>query len=53
MKDLIDFQEARINALTTKLNEYKRIILELTDDDCIVEYKKLIKKEILNEDISS
>ena len=55
MKDLIDYQQARINALTEKINEYERIILEyerfifeLTDKDCTDEYRSLIRGEVFN-----
>ena len=48
MKDLIDYQQARINALTEKINEYERFILELTDKDCTDEYRSLIREEVLN-----
>lgn len=55
MKDLLEFKEARIEAL---LNEVKRLqlqneqlstyIYELTDSSCPVEYKKVVKTEIFN-----
>lgn len=50
MKELIDYQEARINSLLNKLTEYGRFILELTDEDCTDEYRSLIKNKILDED---
>lgn len=48
MKDLIDYQQARINALTERINEYERLILELTDKDCTDEYRSLIRGEVFN-----
>lgn len=50
MKELIDYQEARIKSLLNKLTEYGRFILELTDEDCTDEYRSLIKNQILDED---
>ena len=54
MKDVIDFQNARITALMNEVDRLKRIeqelsqyILELCDVDCPREYKRIIKKEIL------
>ena len=54
MKDVIDFQNARITALMNEVDRLKRIeqelsqyILELCDVDCPREYKRVIKKEIL------
>jgi len=50
MKDLVDFQEARIKSLLNKLTEYGRFIIELTDEDCTCEYRSLIKNKVLDED---
>jgi len=57
MKDLIDFKNAQIDALTTSINEKeKRIsiletwIFELTDDKCPNDYKKVIRNELLKTD---
>ena len=54
MKDVIDFQNARITALMNEVNrlrkreqELSQYILELCDADCPREYKRIIKKEIL------
>lgn len=48
-KDLIDFQHERIVALDKRVNELQRYILELCDKDCPEDYKRIIKREILNE----
>jgi len=57
MKDLIDFKNAQIEALTVSTNEKdKRIsiletwIFELTDDKCPRDYKKVIRNELLKTD---
>ena len=57
MKDLIDFKNAQIEALTVSTNEKdKRIsiletwIFELTDDKCPKDYKKVIRNELLKTD---
>jgi len=57
MKDLIDFKNAQIEALTLSINEKdKRIsiletwIFELTDDKCPKDYKKVIRNELLKTD---
>jgi hypothetical protein len=54
MKDVIDFQNARITALMNEVDRLKRreqelsqYILELCDSDCPTEYKRVVKKEIL------
>jgi hypothetical protein len=55
MKDVVDFQNARITALMNEVyrlrrreQELSQYILELCDVDCPREYKRIIKKEILN-----
>jgi len=57
MKDLIDFKNAQIEALTLSINEKdKRIsiletwIFELTDYKCPKDYKKVIRNELLKTD---
>lgn len=50
MKELVDFQEARIKSLLNKLTEYGRLLIELTDEDCTDEYRNLIRNQILDED---
>lgn len=57
MKDLIDFKNAQIEALTLSINEKdKRIsiletwIFELTDNKCPEDYKKVIRNELLKTD---
>lgn len=47
MKDLVEFQYNRIEALTKKVLQYEQYILELCDKDCPEDYKRIIKKEIL------
>lgn len=54
MKDVIEFQSIRITALMNEVDRLKRreqelsqYILELCDVDCPIEYKRVIKKEIL------
>jgi hypothetical protein len=54
MKDVIDFQNARITALMNEVDRLRRreqelsqYILELCDSDCPTEYKRVVKKEIL------
>ena len=54
MKDVIEFQSIRITALMNEVDRLKRreqelsqYILELCDEYCPREYKRVIKKEIL------
>jgi len=47
MRDLVDFQHERIVALESKVTELTRLVLELTDNDCTDEYRRVIKTEIL------
>lgn len=49
MKEVIDFQHQRINALDSRIRELQTYILELCDKDCPEDYKRVIKSEILNE----
>jgi len=54
MKDLNDFKNKRIEALTKNKEELERRIailetwiFELTDEDCPSDYKKVIRTELL------
>jgi len=47
MKDLNDFKNSRIEALTKNKEELERRIFELTDEDCPSDYKKVIRTELL------
>ena len=48
MKDLVDYQQHRIEALDKRVGELERFILELCDEDCPEDYKRIVKQEILN-----
>lgn len=55
MNELIEFQRLRILALMNEVDRLKKVeqqlseyILELCDVDCPREYKRVIRKEILN-----
>lgn len=55
MKDLLDYQRFRIEAMQSEICELKAIInqletycFELADKDCPSDYKVIIKKEIYN-----
>lgn len=48
MKDVIDFQHDRIIALDKRVRELERYVLELCDDECPNDYKRIVKSEILN-----
>ncbi|MEN8887016.1 MAG: hypothetical protein ABF246_11560 [Winogradskyella sp.] len=54
MKDLIDFKNARIEALQNRVHQQEQriatletYIFELTDKDCPEDYKRIIKNELL------
>jgi hypothetical protein len=58
MQDLIEFQRLRILALMNEVDRLKKseqqlseYILELCDVDCPREYKRVIKREILNSNV--
>ena len=48
MKDLIDYQYQRIVTLQAKVAELERYVLELCDDNCTTEYKKVVLTELFN-----
>lgn len=57
MKDLIDYQRFRVEALQKRiceleknLSEVKTYVFELCEDDCPKEYKTIIKQQIYNLD---
>ena len=57
MKDLLDFKNAQITALQkkvfeleTKVSTYETYIFELTDKDCPIQYKDIVKNELLKTD---
>lgn len=47
MKDLVDFQYHRINALQSKVTELERLLLEVTDKDCPNSFRKIVRTELL------
>ncbi len=47
MKDLVDYQHQRIVALQSRVAELERYILELCDNDCSKEYKKVVLTELI------
>lgn len=54
MKDLIEFQRIRILALMNELEKLRKenqslseYVLELCDNECPNDYKRVLKKEIL------
>lgn len=49
MKELVDFQFRRIEALDKRVKELERYVLELSDKDCPEDYKRIVRSEILNE----
>jgi len=48
MKDLVDFQHERIKALSIRVSELEQYVIELCDDRCPAEYKKIVLNELLN-----
>ena len=48
MKDLVDFQRNRIEALSNRVTQLEQYVIELCDSDCPSDYKKVVLKEILN-----
>ena len=47
MNDLVDYQYQRIVALQTKVAELERYVLELCDNNCTSEYKKVVLTELI------
>ena len=49
MKDLVDFQYHRINALQSRVAELERLVLEVTDEDCPNAFREIVRTEILKQ----
>lgn len=50
MKELVEFKENQIEALQKRVNLLETYILEITDSGCPDDYKRIIRKQILNQD---
>lgn len=48
MNELVDLKNQQIEALQKRVLMLETYLLEVTDKDCIDEYRKIIRKEILN-----
>lgn len=48
MRDLVEFQRNRIEALSNRVTQLEQYVIELCDNDCPEDYKKVVLKEILN-----
>ena len=47
MKDLVDYQHQRIVTLQSRVAKLERYVLELCDNDCPKEYKKVVLNELI------
>jgi hypothetical protein len=47
MKEIVDYQYERIVALQARVAELERYVLELCDDDCTSECKKVLLTELI------
>lgn len=47
MNEVLDYQYERIVALEARVAELERYVLELCDDDCPKEYKKVLLTELI------
>lgn len=47
MKELVDYQYQRIVTLQSRVAELERYILELCDENCPTEYKKVVLNELI------
>jgi len=47
MKEVVDYQYERIVALQTRVAELERYVLELCDNNCTSEYRKLVLNELI------
>lgn len=48
MKDLVEFQRNRIDALSKRVSELEQYVIEVCDKDCPDDYRKVVLKELLN-----
>lgn len=48
LRDLVDFQRSRIEALSNRVTQLEQYVIELCDKDCPSDYKKVVLTEILN-----
>ena len=49
MNELVDFKNAQVESLQKRVLLLETYLLEVTDKDCPDGYRKIIRKEILNE----
>lgn len=49
MNELVDFKNAQVESLQKRVLLLETYLLEVTDKDCPDEYRKIIRKEILND----
>lgn len=47
MNEVLDYQYERIVALEARVAKLEKYILELCDDDCTSEYKKVLLTELI------
>lgn len=48
LRDLVDFQRNRIEALSNRVTQLEQYVIELCDKECPDDYKKVVLTEILN-----
>lgn len=49
MNELVEFQRLRIIALYNRVTQLEQYVLELTEKDCPKDYRRIVRKEILNQ----
>jgi hypothetical protein len=49
MNELVDFKNAQVESLQKRVLLLETYLLEVTDKDCPDEYRKIVRKEILND----
>jgi len=49
MNELVDFKNAQVETLQKRVLQLETYLLEVTDKDCPDEYRKIVRKEILND----
>jgi hypothetical protein len=49
MNELVDFKNAQVESLQKRVLLLETYLLEVTDKDCPSEYRRIIRKEILDE----